>query len=359
MSGPARIAARLVAAAVFALALSACRPVAVVSCLSAKAGTPVCEVDNPEDLARFADTPWILFPQGRTGAARAPLALLNVGSKAVQAPHVTYPSEPTPARWGDAACDMAPPLPQYRGIDVRREDDGSYRVAAINGSARQRIELFEGTADAGGVELSWVGCVRVPDLYFLNDVAIGPDGQLFATHMFYRPEGLRQYYLMAKFLAGAQTGFVVSWSGEGGWKRVRNSYASFPNGIAVDRFGHTVYMAATYNSTVSRIEVATGKRKDMILPIRPDNITWTDSGALLLAGNTAVRLIGTLGCAELAKPGCGFPFAVTEVDPELSRRRTLFSQSGGDIPGASVALQAGNALFLGSAFADRITIVTP
>jgi hypothetical protein len=228
MSGPPFRPARALAAIVVAVLMSGCRPEAVASCLSARAGTPVCEVDNPEDLARFAGTPWVLFPQGGAGAVKAPLALLHVGTKSVLAPRMAYPAEPTPARWGDAACDMAPPLPQYRGIDVRREDDGSYRVAAINGSARQRIELFEAAADAAGVDLRWVGCVRVPDLYFLNDVAIGPDGQLYATHMFYRQEGLRQYYLMGKFLAGVQTGFAVSWSAKDGWKRVRNSHASAP-----------------------------------------------------------------------------------------------------------------------------------
>lgn len=359
MPSPLFRAPRLVAAVVAAVLLSACRPEAVASCLSARAGTPVCGLDNPEDLARVAGTPWVLFPQGRAGAVKAPLALLNVATKAVQAPRLVYPAEPTPARWGEAACDMAPPLPEYRGLDVRREDDGSYRVAAINGTAKQRIELFMGVADGDGVELRWVGCVRVPDLYFLNDVAVGPGGQLFATHMFYRPEGLRRYYLMGKFFAGVQTGFAVSWSADGGWKRVRNSLASFPNGIAVDRFGATVYMAATYNSTISRIDVATGRRADIVLPLRPDNITWSDGGALIVAGNTGVRLIGTMGCGALAKPGCGFPFAVAEVDAELTRRRTLYAQDGTDIPGASVALQVGNALFLGSAFADRITIVAP
>jgi hypothetical protein len=97
----------------------------------------------------------------------------------------------------------------------------------------------------------------------------------------------------------------------------------------------------------------------MILPLRPDNITWTDTGALILAGNTAARLIGTMGCGALAKPGCGFPFAVAEVDADLTRRRTLYARDDADIPGASVALQVGNALFLGSAFSDRITVVTP
>ncbi|MCB2108624.1 MAG: SMP-30/gluconolactonase/LRE family protein, partial [Rhodobacteraceae bacterium] len=359
MQTPFRTAGHWIAFAIFAVVLSGCRPVSVSPCSSNTEAIPICGVDNPEDMARFEGTSLVLVPQGRGGVVNSPLVVLNAATMLVAAPTFTYPSDRAFEYAGEATCTAPPPFPRYRGIDVRRDDDGSFRVAAINGTSKQRIELFNATVDGTRIELAWQGCIDVPDLWFLNDVAIGPDRQIFATHMFYRQTGLRQIYLTAKLFAGTRTGYAVRWHPDNGWTRVRNSTGSFPNGITVDRTATHVYMASTYESTISRIDVESGERSDLLLPIRPDNITWTDNGELIVAGGNGLRMFSTRGCDAYSVPGCAFPFGIVQADALLTRRRVLYASDQLKIPGASVALQFGNNLFLGSAYADRITIVTP
>lgn len=349
----------LVIAVLTILGLASCRPTAVAPCGLDRTFQPICEIENPEDLVRLEGTPWILLSQAWGGAIKAPLAVIHSGTLRLQAPQITLADYVAGNPKGEPSCDGPPARPRFRGIDVRQLGDGRYIAAGISGTEVQRVELFDVVADRERVALTWVGCVNVPRAYFLNDVAIGQDGVLYATHMFSRPSGLRWLVLQFHFLVGDHTGYAVAWRPDGGWSRIANSNGSFPNGITTDRTGALIYMASTYSSSLSRIEVATGKRLDAFLPVRPDNVSWTERGSLIITGGMGIRLISSAGCLDLAKPGCAFPFGVVEADAELKSRKLIFSHADGKIPGASSALLAGNSIFLGSAAADRVTVVSP
>jgi hypothetical protein len=353
-------AARRIGAMILAaLAAAGCRPQAVAPCGLDRTFQVVCGIERPEDLALLKGTPWVIVSQAEASSVRGPFALIDTRSLRLQAPELDLGERALNDLKGDPACEPALPRPRFRGIDVRADGGGRFRIAGISGAEVQRIELYDAVADSTRVAVTWVGCVEVPRSYFLNDVALGPNGELFATHMFTRDEGLRRILRFAYFLIGDETGYAVAWSPETGWRRMRNSGGSYPNGIAADPNGGAFYMTSTYRSTISRISTVDGTRKDLLLPVRPDNVTWSDTGALIVAGGNGFRLISTLGCGELSKPGCGYPSGVVEVDATSSKQHMIFDNDGIKIPGASVAVLTGNALFLGSDAADRVTVVEP
>ena len=354
-----RTAIRISFAFFVGLVTASCRPEAVAPCGLDRTYQTICDIENPEDLIRLDGTPWILLAQGRAGAIKAPLAAVNLRDMRLKAAEIDLSDRAFGDTKGDPACDGPPPRARFRGIDARPLGEGRFRIAGVNGTEVQRVELFDATTSAENISIVWVGCVEVPRSYFLNDIALGPDGDIYAAHMYTRAEGLRRYIMQVHFLLGDQTGFAVAWKPNKGWSRLRNSSSSFPNGIVLDRADRAIYMTSTYASAISRIDLVEGTRKDVVLPIRPDNVSWSDRNTLIVAGGNGLRLISTAGCLELSKPGCAFPFGVVEIDPDFASRRTIFSHQDMKIPGASSAVLVGNALYLGSAAADRVTVVTP
>ena len=57
---------------------------------------------------------------------------------------------------------------------------------------------------------------------------------------------------------------------------------------------------------------------------------------------------------KLGGAPCGFPFTVVQIDPQTLAFETLFENKVPTIPGASVAVRRGDALYLGTAFGDRM-----
>jgi hypothetical protein len=348
--------------------LAGCGPAAVAPC--GESPGAVCGFDNPEDAALLtgpsAENPEaamtaasfvLVVNGGRSDAARW-FDLIDTDTDAVIAP--TW-REPAPS----GAC--APPANRRpRGFDARALDPGRWTLAAISDGrdergVNQRIELFELARDAAGWALRWTDCVAVPPAYFLNDVALGP-GTLFATHMFDRPAGWRAWLLRPAFVLGLDTGRAVMWDAAQGWRRVAGSHGAFPNGIAVDPTGSVLFVAYTYAAAVARLDLVAGTRADVTLPLRPDNLTWsedpeTKAAVLIAAGATGVPVLSTAGCETLARPGCGFDFKVAEIDAASLAVRPLFAHDRHAVPGASVAVRHGETLYLGTAFGDRVTVV--
>ncbi|MBL8631553.1 MAG: hypothetical protein JNM81_18100 [Rhodospirillaceae bacterium] len=266
---------------------------------------------------------------------------------------------------GVAGC-MAPMARRPRGFDVRQLGDGRWLLAVITdeaqvGRSAQRIEYVTLVRDAAGWLAHWAGCVPVPSAYFLNDVAIGPRGGLFATHMYSRDDSWPAFVRRAKLFLGVNTGSAVMWDVEKGWREVPHTEGSFPNGIAVDPTGSVLFVAYTYNSNVARVDLLSNVRTDIAVPLRPDNLTWakddvTKADLLVVAGGTGLRMISTWNC-ETQKPACIFPFAVAAVNSTSLDVQTLYATDRQAIPGASVAVKLGQTLYLGTAFGDRVTMV--
>lgn len=317
----------------------------VAPCGTAK--TDFCDLPRAEDIAAIPGTDWLLVGRD-TSDGGAPLALLDARR------HRRVDLRPMLGAGSAPDCAVETLSLRAGGLDVRRI--GREIIAAvIDHASRDRVQLFTVRIGHGAPTFQWRRCIAVPAPWALNDVALAPGGDLYATHMFERPtspEAAAQ--LKSAFLGRQPTGFAVRWHEVGGWSRVSDTERAFANGIAVDDQG-VVAVAGTFDQDVLLI-ARDGTTRRVALALQPDNITRAPGGGFVVAGHTGIPVIGVDPCRPVSSLPCGFPFAVANLDTK-GRARMLFEHDGGRIPGASVSLLRKQRLYLGSAFGDRVTVL--
>ncbi|QTD57282.1 SMP-30/gluconolactonase/LRE family protein [Parasphingorhabdus cellanae] len=317
-----------------------------------------CEFERPEDIVKLPGTEWMAISQ----SGETPIVLFNPENGERRKLSINGNSEPR-KEW--AACKGPPSAIVARG-NSSVTSNGQRLFAVINISGVPRIEIFEVTGQKNP-HLNWIGCVHVSARYQLNDVALAPDGDIFASHMFDLPsnkEGLDA--LRQKFAARQPTGFAIRWSRQAGWQKVDNTSLSFVNGIAVSKDGKTLAVGGTYEQAIIFIDLANGKSTQVDLKIQPDNITPTNDG-FITTGHSGVPITGIAQCRAEPTSPCAFPFDVVAVSPmtrDPSKKmpykvKTVYSDPGHFLPGASVAIPLGSGFLLGTSFGDRISFVQP
>lgn len=299
-------------------------------------------------ISQSGETPIVLF-NPENGQRRKVSTKRNKGPK---------------AEW--STCEGPPSAIVARGNSSLATNDQRL-FAVINVSSAPRIEMFE-VAGQENPRLNWIGCVHVPTKYQLNDVALAPDGSIFASHMFDLPSDKEAFdALRQKFEARQPTGYAVRWNRKVGWQKVNKTSLSFANGIAVSNDGKILAVGGTYEQALILVNLADGRSTQIDLKIQPDNITPTNSDSFIATGHTGVPIAGIAAChAEPTSP-CAFPFDVVAVHPMNSgpsknmqyRAKTLHSDPGHFLPGASVVVPWGTGFLLGTSFGDRISFVEP
>jgi sugar lactone lactonase YvrE len=309
----------------------------------------VCTFADPEDLADLVGTPWLMVSEGPVGGSSG-LSAFNTKTGTI----IRF-----------SANDIGPScLAEARGggIGVRREA-GGYRLVRILHAPRtgaglnaDAVETFRITLDGHAPRLERTACVAAPSPYFLNDIAAMSDGGFAATHMF--DPAIPRDQREAAFLAGIPTGYLVRWTPVTGWTRIPHSEGSFLNGLDVSRDGRWLAFAETYGRQINRIRPDGSGRTTVRLAMQPDNVTALGDGRFIVVGGTGKPLISTRRCPELRRPGCGFPAMAARVDFDRSRVQPMVTGGGVSTPGFSVGLVKRGRLYLGTAFGDRITIVS-
>jgi hypothetical protein len=287
------------------------------------------------DLASEKLTP--LFPAGGTGAT---------------------PEVASGPRWGEADCPPPSAAFSPHGIDLAARPGGGLQLLVVNHGGRESIELFEVIPDGSGASLEWRGCVLPPEDAFLNDIVALPDGGFLTTHMQPKREGIAAFWQVLRGLVGFDTGYVLEWQPASGFRVVGGTEAPFPNGIEVSPDGTAIYLNVYMGSEVRKIDRRTGELLAKADVARPDNVTWGDDGRLLVASHTA-GLGEMMACGGIEKGACGFEFEIVSLDPTTLEKRTVFGHAGAPMGGATVAVQVGRDLYLGSFAGDRIVRVTP
>lgn len=187
-------------------------------------------------------------------------------------------------KWIDGATD-AVRLDAPKGMALRGD---TLFVADID-----TVRLFHRTSGTS------LGAWGVPGATFLNDLAVGPDGTLYATDT-----GIR---LTADGMQDAGTDAVYRFDGGQPIAVVSGAGLGRPNGIVADATGLTV---ATYGSgTVYRVDIATAARTPLTTPPegRLDGIVALPGGEFLVSSWAGARVY-RLG-------GAGAPVAVTDSVP--------------------------------------------
>ena len=319
----------------------------------------LCALPGVEDIAFIPGSDWMLtgsmFVNSRT-RERVPFA----------APFAT-PAKPPSPRYGDlgaADCPGAPTAFHPGGNDIKRVGP-EVRLVVINAGDRSsaqsrsgvRIELFSVDIANGVPQPHWLGCFPVPAEYGPNDVAIGPRGDIYFSNANVRTNSPDEgQVLRQKWLAREPTGFAVQWRGSEGWVKVPGTDVPFANGVGVSHDDRTFAVAGTYCQCLILVDRRTGETRRVPIGVSPDNITPLARGDWLAEGNTGAPVTGVDPCRPPGNRPCGFPMAVVHVDAR-GVVTYLFEDDGSRIPGPSVAVLHGDEMFMGSAFADFVTVV--
>ena len=335
------------------LALAGCTsPVTpVLGCKAADGIEPICEFRNPEDIAA-TPSGWLLVSQMAepNGALRGSIAAYQPSSGRVE---VLFPvGEFEDVRdWGDPNC--APPsITNFapHGIDLERRPDGALQLLVIDHGGRESVEFIEVEQSDAGLALAWRGCVMAPDDAYLNDVVTRRAGGFWATNMMSKRH---QFIALLKTLFGADTGNVVRYVPHAGFAVEPGSAMSMPNGIEKGPNEDVLYVAAFGGNEVRKLDLAKGTVTARAKVARPDNITWTDDGKLLVASHTD-SFIELTRCRNLAVGACGTAFEVVALDPDTLAQFVWLAHRGAPIGGVSAALRVGDVVYLGSFAGDRI-----
>ena len=312
----------------------------------------LCGTRSPEDLELTPDGKYLIvsqFVNGRGGGGGAGLVLFDLAKKTYSPISIT--AEPR-KDWGDAACPgpvgdkMIP-----HGISLGKRTGGTMQLYVVNHGGRQSIEMFELKQAAGNWTLVWHGCAVT--MAEFNDVAVMPDGGFIATHptSLMMPGGTQGNN--ADLMSGKPSGEVARWTPGKGETELPGTREGYPNGVLVSADGRTMYFNAWTAKEVHKYDLKEGKETGVVkLDFMPDNITWTRDRKMLAAGVKGARG----DCPTGSGTPCSQQFGVAEIDPAKMEAKTVFDSQGKGalISGVSVALQVGDAIYIGAFQGDRL-----
>jgi SMP-30/Gluconolactonase/LRE-like region len=341
-------------------------------CTAANSPNSICGLMNPEDLDFLPGREWIVVSQmahlpgeDESGAPPArggnllAIRLADLERQTIFPASAGWALEtsahvrPTDG-WGDPTCAGAPSEDHFQphGIAVGQHGSGVPLLAVVNHGGREAVELFEiEPGDQPG--LGWRGCVPMPEGIMGNDLALFADGGFVVTKFMAPVEsiGPGAVWSGVKLMAGWDTGGVYRWTPGGELVLVAGSEGSAPNGIALSADETEIFVAQWGESNVYRVSLDEGgrEREEAQLEHRPDNLTWTEDGKLLVAGQ-AGSIATILSCGEIEKGSCALDYGVYSIDPVSLEVVPLFTGVGA----ASVALEVGDEIFVGAFSGDQI-----
>lgn len=129
-----------------------------------------------------------------------------------------------------------------------------------------------------------------------------------------------------------------------------------PNGIVTSPDGRFIYMNATAENSVRKVDVATGRVLGRATVDTPDNARWAPDGRILIA-SLAPGITGEefAACVSITQGACSIPFKIVALDPDsMTIVETLYATDGAPMGAGTVGLQVGDELFIGSFHGDRI-----
>jgi len=328
----------------------------ILTCEPGDGITPICGFQNPEDLALIPGSDWILVSQFglMDGSKPGNIALFNRQTESL---HVAFPVpgeslSATESFWGTQDCTRPGNEFAPHGLDLMPLGDDRYRLLVVNHGGRESVEMFE-VIDAGQQpELHWKGCVEGPEDAFFNDLVNLRDGGFLASHMMPKSEESMATF---KSLLGLDTGHVMRWSPENVFRKVPGTEGPFPNGIEISADESTIFLNVYMAGEVRKIDLGSGELLGMAKIANPDNITWGNDG--LLVASHVDGIAELLACSDIVEGACGFAFEIVSLDPDSMQSTTLIEHRGAPMGAATVALQIGERIYLGSFAGDRISYV--
>lgn len=325
---------------------------------------PICGINKPEDL--------VVLPDGKTLAVSlygsmfdfrpGGLGLFNTATEQFQMLPVFDRAEAD--RWADVDCP-GPPGGAFspHGIHYSTRPSGAGQLLVINHGGRESIEFFEVAPTADSYDLTWRGCVVLPDQHFANAVAATPEGGFVFSHMFAKDTfrlGTTSWPAF-KAVLGVPSGYAMEWKGADmgdgrQFEVIAGSESGFPNGLLLSKDGRYLFLNTSIDGYVLKIDRYKGERvaSSEKLP-HLDNMRWDGNGYLLVA-SMPTGLIESVRCLEVSgETNCGGTFNIVRVDPRDMSSEVVFAHPGGQPMGAAtVAVRLGSNLYIGSYAGNRL-----
>lgn len=321
---------------------------------------PLCGVRGSEDLEVLPGGGQLIVSESRVQFDAAGhmhwlpsgLARLDLGTRQ---PQPLYPA-PGSARpvdhWGDADCkgEIGAALSPH-GLQLSRRADGRWQLLVVNHGGRESVEIFELLGRGARASLAWRGCVLAPPHAFLNDVAALADGGFVVTQYMDPRRTMAEQHADAE--KGANTGVVLRWRPGHGLSPVPGTEAPLPNGIQVAHDGRSMFVSVRgEHGELRKYALPSGRLLASVRVTNPDNLSWAEDGRLLAAGLQPGADL--TGCFVVMTHPCGAAFVVQAIDPDTLHAQAVFSHAGAPLGLATVAVQAGPDLYVGSAAGDRV-----
>lgn len=330
----------------------------ILDCEAKGNARPICTFTNPEDMVPLPGGQAILVGEyGESATDHAGgLVIFELESDAVRTVFRGGEALAATPGWGDPSCESGPGAAfNSHGIDLVRRDDGRLMLFVVSHGAREAIELFEVSGEGVDWAVEWRGCVPAPADASLNEVVGFPDGSFYTTKMTPLTGGLD----LDEGMPTESTGHAYAWSAASGYRQIPGTEGIMPNGIEASPDGRIVYMNASGESSIRKVEVATGRELGRATVAMPDNVTWAPDGRLLVASLRGLDPALFELCQTLEEGACPIPFAIVAVDPEtMTPLGPVFVSDGAPMGAGTVGLQVGNELFVGSFRGDRILRIT-
>jgi sugar lactone lactonase YvrE len=320
----------------------------------------VCGQAGPEDLVAVPNSPWLI-----ASAYGADGGLHLIDTKAATSTRI-FPSPAAKEQFDQrtyGACPgpvTGPSRERFRthGLFLKAAGNRRHTLYVVYHGVRESVEVFELDARSSPPAITWIGCAVAPDPIGLNAVVALPDGGFAATNFDARrpaPPGGRGGGFSPELLNGQNNGEVWEWHPTSGWAKVPGSEAAGANGLEISPDGKWYYVAQWGNRSFMRLSRGQNPptRDEIPLGFRVDNIRWAPDGTLWVAGQGG----GAAGGAR-AGGGGGAPTqssVIGKVDVKtMTYRQIIDYPTSPAVSFATVAVQVGDELWVGSSRGDRI-----
>ena len=312
----------------------------------------ICGTLNPEDLVAVPGSDWVVVSGMNGGGIHLANTRDHRALRVFPSPSVentldsrTYASCPgplEPSAWEKVSA---------HGLNLRPGRGGVHTLYLVHHGVRESIEVFELDAKPKTPTLKWVGCAVAPDSVLMNSVAPLPREGFVVTNPYRRTLPKAR----DRAIAGFDSGELWEWHSTTGWTIVPGTEARGPNGIEVSKDGRWLYVNLWPARQVARISRGqTPVKRDVIdVTFHPDNIRWQTDGSLLVAGHHGPSVERVTACLGKQCPDASG--RVARLNPETMKLQEIVNYpSTAVFAGATVALQVGKEIWIGTARGDRV-----
>ena len=325
-------------------------------CAAASDMSYICDIVNAEDLVTIPGSGWVLASGYSPGGAV--YAIDSRSNSIIQAYDLSNVKHNASAFPG---CSSPPAADAFvaHGLNIRAAEDGRSMLYVVGHGGREAIEVFDVETAGDTPELTWVGCVMMPEGLDANSVASHIDGSLRLTVL------MHPGHTFVDVFAGKKTGAVYAWSpGDTSIQKIAGSELPGNNGIEISVDGTEVYVVSSGLSTISVFSNTNPMRLLRATPrmdFSPDNIHMTPEGLIMTGGpswidhacETAEDFdLETFATCPRGSVGATFdPVTLKEVERWSADANPAFSN-------ATMALKVGDDVWLGTFSGTRIGIIT-